>query len=222
MKVIAINGSPRKESNTGLLLKRVCERLEKHGIETEIMQIGGKPVRGCLACGKCFENKDNQCIIKNDQMNDVIAKMIEADGILLGSPTFFSDVSTEMKALIDRAGYVTLANGSNLAGKVGAAVSAVRRGGSQHTINTMHHFFSISQMPIATSTYWNMAYGAKFGEVEHDIEGMQTMDNLGENMAWLMKCIDASKGTVAPPEIDRSKQMNFIRVEAEVDVKSDD
>ncbi|MDF7826351.1 flavodoxin family protein [Pontiellaceae bacterium B12227] len=215
MKVVAINGSPRKESNTQLLLERVCRRLEKHGIETEIVKIGGKPLRGCMACGKCFENQDNLCIIKNDVMNDVIAKMIDADGIILGSPTYFSDVSTEMKALIDRAGYVTLANGSVLAGKVGAAVSAVRRGGSQHTINTMHHFFSISQMPIATSSYWNMVYGAACGEVEHDVEGMQTMDNLGENMAWLIKSLDAAKGTVPPPNIDRSQQMNFIRLEAE-------
>lgn len=215
MKVIAINGSPRKESNTNLLLKRVCDRPSTHGIETEIVRIGGKPLRGCLACGKCFETQDNQCIIKNDVMNEVIARMIAADGILLGSPTYFSDVTAEMKALIDRAGYVTLANGSNLAGKVGAAVSAVRRGGSQHTINTMHHFFSISQMPIATSSYWNMVYGAASGEVEHDVEGMQTMDNLAENMAWLMKSIDAGKGTVPPPNIDRSKQMNFIRTEAE-------
>ena len=163
----------------------------------------------------CFSNKDRKCIIHTDELNEVIAAMIEADGILLGSPTYFSDVSTEMKALIDRAGYVTLANGSCLAGKVGAAVSAVRRAGAQHTINTMHHFFSISQMPIATSTYWNMSYGAAKGETVHDVEGMQTMDNLGENMAWLLKSIAAGKGTVPPPEIDRSRQMNFIRLEAE-------
>lgn len=215
MKVLAINGSPRKESNTQLLLERVCRRLEKHGIATEIVKIGGKLLRGCTACGLCFKNQDRRCIIQTDDLNDVIAKMIEADGIILGSPTYFSDVSTEMKALIDRAGYVTLANGSLLAGKVGAAVTAVRRAGAQHVINTMHHLFSISQMPIATSTYWNMGYGAAIGETEHDIEGMQTMDNLGENMAWLLKCIDHSNGTIAPPEIDRSKQMNFIRLEAD-------
>lgn len=214
MKVIAINGSPRKESNAQRLLQRVCDRLTVHGIETEIIQIGGKPMRGCLACGKCFENLDNQCIIKNDAINGVIAKMIEADGIILGSPTYFSDVTMEMKALIDRAGYVTLANGSNLAGKVGAAVASVRRGGAQHAINTMHHFFSISQMPIATSSYWNFVYGAASGEVEQDVEGMQTLDNLAENMAWLLKCIEAGKGTVPAPNIDRSKQMNFIREEA--------
>jgi multimeric flavodoxin WrbA len=215
MKVVAINGSPRKDGNTNTLLTRVCSRLEQHGIETEIIRIGGKAVRGCTACGMCFKNQDRLCIIKTDELNEVIGKMIEADGILLGSPTYFSDVSAEMKALIDRAGYVTLANGSCLAGKVGAAVSAVRRAGAQHTINTMHHFFSISQMPIATSTYWNISYGAAKGETEHDIEGMQTMDNLGENMAWLLKSIEAGKGIVSPPDIDRSKQMNFIRLEAE-------
>ncbi len=215
MKVIAINGSPRKQSNTQLLLERVCRRLEKHGIETEIIRIGGQPLRGCLACGKCFENQDGTCIIKNDIMNGVIAKMVEADGILLGSPTYFSDVSTEMKALIDRAGYVTLANGEQLRGKVGAAVAAVRRAGAQHVINSMHHFFSIQQMPIATSSYWNMGYGAAAGEVEYDSEGMQTMDNLAENMAWLLKLIEAGKDTVPLPETDRSQQMNFIRLEAE-------
>lgn len=215
MKVIAINGSPRKGGNTELLLKRVCQRLEKHGIETEIVQIGGQPVRGCLACGKCFENQDRQCIIKNDFVNATITKMIEADGILLGSPTYFSDMSTEMKALIDRAGYVTLANGSCLAGKVGAAVSAVRRAGAQHTINSMHHLFSISQMPIATSSYWNMGFGTSPKESRYDIEGMQTMDNLAENMAWLLKCIAAGKEDIPAPKIDRSAQMNFIRLEAE-------
>jgi multimeric flavodoxin WrbA len=215
MKVIAINGSPRKDGNTHTLLARVCARLEQHGIETEIIRIGGKAIRGCTACGMCFKNQDRQCIIITDELNDVIAKMIAADGILLGSPTYFSDVSTEMKALIDRAGYVTLANGSCLAGKIGAAVSAVRRAGAQHAINTMHHFFSISQMPIATSTYWNMSYGAAKGETEHDVEGIQTMDNLGENMAWLMKSIEAARETVPPPQIDRSKQMNFIRLEAD-------
>ena len=215
MKVIAINGSPRAGGNTETLLKRVCARLEKHDIETEIVQVGGKPVRGCTACGACFKTQDKLCILKEDAINDVIAKMIEAGGILLGSPTYFSDVSAEMKALIDRAGYVTLANGSCLAGKVGAAVSAVRRAGAQHAINTMHHFFSISQMPIATSTYWNMGFGAARNETEHDTEGIQTMDNLGENMAWLLKCIEAGKGTVPAPDIDRSNQMNFIRLEAE-------
>lgn len=215
MKVVAFNGSPRKEGNTHTLLRRVCDRLEKHGIETEIVKIGGKPVRGCLACGKCFETQDRECIIKNDFVNDCVAKMIEADGILLGSPTYFADMSTEMKALIDRVGYVTLANGSLLKGKVGASVASVRRGGSIHAMNSMNHFFTISQMVIPGSSYWNMGYGMAQGESQFDIEGMQTMDNLGENMAWIMKCIEASKGIVPAPDTHNEKQMNFIRVEGE-------
>ncbi|WP_372797204.1 flavodoxin family protein [Pontiella sp.] len=215
MKVIAIDGSPRKGGNTEALLKRVCDRLNTHGIETEIIKIGGELLSGCTACGACFKTKNKRCIIYNDPMNEWMEKIFEADGILLGSPTYFSDVTMEMKALIDRLGYVAIANDQALANKVGAAVTAVRRAGAQHTLDTMNHLFSILQMPIATSSYWNIGYGAAKGEAEHDVEGMQTMDNLAENMAWLMKCIEAGKGTVPPPKIDRSQQMNFIRLEAE-------
>ncbi|MDZ8118193.1 flavodoxin family protein [Pontiella agarivorans] len=215
MKVVAINGSPRKGGNTEALLKRVCERLNTHGIETEIIKIGGELLSGCTACGACFKTKNKRCIIYNDPMNEWMEKMFEADGILLGSPTYFSDVTMEMKALIDRLGYVAIANDQALANKVGAAVTVARRAGAQHTLNTMNHLFSILQMPIATSSYWNIGYGAASGEAEHDVEGLQTMDNLAENMAWLMKSIEAGKGTVPPPNIDRSQQMNFIRLEAE-------
>jgi multimeric flavodoxin WrbA len=215
MKVVAFNGSPRKGGNTEALLKRVCDRLEKHGIETEIIKVGGELLSGCTACGACFKTQNMSCIIYNDDMNSWIKKMVEADGILLGSPTYFSDMTPEMKTLIDRAGYVTLANGSALKGKVGAAVSSARRGGSINTINSMSNFFTISQMIIPGSSYWNMGYGAARGEAEQDVEGMQTMDNLGENMAWIMKCIDAAKATIPFPENDRSQQMSFIRAEAE-------
>ena len=215
MKVVAFNGSPRKGGNTNALLTRVCARLEQHGIETEIIKIGGELLSGCTACGACFKTKNMSCIIYNDPVNEWITKMVEADGILLGSPTYFADMTPEMKVLIDRAGYVTLANGSALAGKVGASVACARRAGTMHTINSMNHFFTISQKIVPGHHYWNMGYGAARGESEQDVEGMQTMDNLAENMAWIMKCIDAGKGTVAPPDIDRSKQMNFIRQEAE-------
>lgn len=215
MKVVAFNGSPRKGGNTEALLKRVCARLEKHGIETEVIKIGGELLSGCTACGACFKTKNMSCVIYNDPLNEWITKMVEADGILLGSPTYFADMTPEMKTLIDRAGYVTLANGSALKGKVGAAVSSVRRAGSINAINSMSNFFTISQMIIPGSSYWNMGYGAARGESEHDVEGMQTMDNLGENMAWIMKCIEASKGTVPPPETNTSEQMNFIRLEGE-------
>ncbi|MCF7849930.1 MAG: flavodoxin family protein [Kiritimatiellales bacterium] len=211
MKVVAFNGSPRKGGNTELLLKRTCERLETHGIETEIVQLGGIAVRGCLACGKCYENQDRRCVIKNDPINDCIEKMLEADGILLGSPTYFADVSAEMKALIDRAGYVTLANGHLLKGKVGAAVVAVRRAGAMHVFDSINHFFTISQMVIPGSSYWNIGYGMAPAETLQDAEGLQTMDNLGENMAWIMKCIEAGKGNVPDPETDTTQRTNFIR-----------
>lgn len=215
MKVVAIDGSPRKGGNTATLIKRVCDRLEQHGIETETIKIGGELLSGCTACGACFKTKNNRCIIFNDPMNEWMETMFAADGILLGSPTYFSDVTMEMKALIDRFGYVAAANKGSMAGKVGAALTTARRTGAQHTLDTMHHLFSVLQMPIATSTYWNVAFGAAREEAEHDAEGLQTMDNLAENMAWLMKCIDAGKETVPPPNIETSNYTNFVRIETE-------
>jgi len=211
MKVVAFNGSPRKGGNTELLLKRVCERLEKHNIETELVQLGGHTIHGCMACFKCFEIRNRQCIMKKDPVNEYIEKMVEADGILLGSPTYFADVSAEMKALIDRAGLVSLANGHLLKCKVGAAVMAVRRAGAIHVFDSINHFFTISQMIIPGSSYWNTGFGQVPGETLQDAEGLQTMDNLAENMAWIMKCIEAGKGVVPDPKTDTSRQTNFIR-----------
>ncbi len=188
MKVLGISSSPRKGGNTEYLISKVFEPLEAAGIETELVRVAAHPVRGCIACRKCFENQDRQCVLQ-DGLNDVIAKMIEADGILLGSPTYFADVNAEMKALIDRAGYVCLANGGLLRRKVGAAVVAVRRGGATHVFDSMNHLFQISQMVIATGTYWNMGYGREKGEVADDEEGMRNMQVLGENMAWLLKAL---------------------------------
>lgn len=187
MKVLAINGSPRKGGNTEIQLKKVLAELEKEGIETELVQIGGKAIRGCMACGKCFENQDKKCVISKDPINEIMQKMDEADGILLGSPTYFTDVTTEMKAVIDRCGYIALANGALLKHKVGAAVVAVRRGGATHVFDTMNHFFQINQMFLVGSTYWNMCYGRNPGEVNNDEEGMKNMENLGQSMAYLLK-----------------------------------
>ncbi len=150
------------------------------------MQLAGKTLRGCTACGKCFENQNGKCVIP-DAAGECIEKMMEADGIILGSPTYFADVTAEMKGLIDRAGYVGKANGSAYKGKVGAAVVAVRRAGSIHAFDTINHFFQIEEMIIPGSTYWNIGIGREPGEVENDEEGMQTMANLGKNMAWLLK-----------------------------------
>lgn len=189
MKVVAFNGSARKKGNTEALIRRVFEEFEKEGIETELVQLSGKTLRGCIACMKCFENKDQRCAVSDDDMNFCIGKMHEADGIILGSPTYFADVSAEMKALIDRAGMVAIANDYMFKRKPGAAVVAVRRAGSIHAFDTMNHFFTIGQMIIPGSSYWNMGFGLEKEEVKSDKEGMETMRHLGENMAWLMKKI---------------------------------
>jgi multimeric flavodoxin WrbA len=187
MKVVAFNGSPRADGNTAILLGYVLRELEKEGIETELVQVGGTDIRGCRACYRCAARKDRRCAEHDDAANGFIEKMIEADGILLGSPTYFTDVSAEMKALIDRAGLVTRFNGDLLQRKAGAAVVAVRRAGAIHAFDTMNHFFLIGQMIVPGSTYWNLGIGRERGEVERDAEGIRTMQALGQNMAWLLK-----------------------------------
>ncbi len=187
MKVVAFNGSARKDGNTAILIREVFSELDAEGITTEMVQLAGKTIRGCTACGKCFENKNNRCAINNDFANECIEKMLEADGIILGSPTYFADVSTEMKALIDRAGFVARANQDMLRRKVGAAVVAVRRAGAIHAFDSINHFFLIGQMIMVGSSYWNMGFGLSKGDVEQDQEGLETMRTLGRNMAWLLK-----------------------------------
>lgn len=190
MKVVAFNGSPRRNGNTVTLLNEIFKILQKEGIETEMIQLGNKPVHGCTACGKCKEVQNGKCHIKNDHLNMCIEKMEKADGIIIGSPVYFADVTPEVKALIDIAGYVTRANGHTLKRKVGAGVVAVRRGGALHTFETINNFFLINQIIVPGSSYWNFAFGRNPGEVLNDEEGMQTMKTLGENMAWLLKKID--------------------------------
>ena len=187
MKVVAFNGSPRKDGNTATLIKRVLGELEKEGIETELVQLGGRKIHGCIACYKCFENRNRRCSVTTDVLNECIEKMLDADGIIFGSPTYFANVTTEMKALIDRTGLVAKANGGMLKRKVGAAVVAVRRAGAIHAFNSMNHFFLIGQMIVPGSSYWNLAVGLQPGDVEEDEEGMGTMKALGENMAWVLK-----------------------------------
>jgi multimeric flavodoxin WrbA len=189
MKVVAFNGSARKNGNTAILVNHVFQELQKQGIETELVQLAGKKIQGCIACYKCFENKDQRCSVTNDILNSCIEKMIQADGIILASPTYFANISTELKALIDRAGLTNMANGGMFKRKVGAAVVAVRRGGSIHAFNAINHFFFISQMMVPGSNYWNMGFGLDKGDVEKDEEGLGTMKVLGENMAWLLKKI---------------------------------
>jgi multimeric flavodoxin WrbA len=190
MKVIAINGSARKDGNTAILLRRVLKVLEPEGIETELIQLAGQEIHGCTACSVCFKAKNKQCKIVNDNVNSYIEKMAAADGIILGSPTYFSMMSSEMKALIDRAGFVGLAN-SLFKRKVGAAVVAVRRAGAIPTFDAINHFFLINEMIVPGSSYWNIGIGMNKGDVEKDEEALKTMDDLGKNMAWLLKKINA-------------------------------
>ncbi|NLI93165.1 MAG: flavodoxin family protein [Peptococcaceae bacterium] len=190
MKVVAFNGSPRKNGNTAQSIKIVLEQLEKEGIETELVQLGGRKVFGCLACGKCRENKDNRCARQDDEMNDFIQKMQEADGIIIGSPTYFSNVATEVKALIDRCGYVNRSNGGEmLRGKVGTAVVSARRAGANFTYAAINFFFGIAEMVIVSSNYWNMTLSLLPGDIQKDAEGIKTFETLGKNMAKLLKQI---------------------------------
>lgn len=191
MKVVAFNGSARKGGNTATLLKQVLEEIAKEGIETELIELAGRAVPGCIACYKCFERKNRQCAVDNDIINEAIARMSEADGILLGSPTYFADVSASMKGLIERCGMVSRANGDMFKRKVGAGVVAVRRAGASHVFSSLNNFFTIGQMIIVGSSYWNIGIGRDPGEVLNDQEGIKTMQDLGRNMAWLIKKIKA-------------------------------
>ena len=192
MKVIAFNGSPRAKGNTQTALGIVCGELEKEGIETEIVRIGHKLVRGCLACYECYKTKDGTCSNKKDDVNDWIAKMIAADGIILASPTYVSNVSAPTKALIDRACLVVRASGSLLRRKVGTSVTAVRRAGALPAFDAMNHFFTIAEMMVVGSSYWNLAIGREPGDILKDEEGVKTFQTLGQNMAWLLQKVNAS------------------------------
>jgi multimeric flavodoxin WrbA len=188
MKVIAFNGSPRRDGNTATLLAAALRELESQGIETELVHLIG-PLSGCKACFKCKEKKNGRCIQDKDMINQCIEKMAAADGIIIGSPTHFADLTPETKALIDRAGFVAMANGYMFKRKVGAAVVAVRRAGAIHVFDSINHLFLISQMIIAGSSYWNIGMGLEERDVERDQEGLATMRTLGQNMGWLLKKI---------------------------------
>jgi multimeric flavodoxin WrbA len=187
MKVVAVNGSAREGGNTAMLLQAVFAPLQAAGIECELIELAGKDVRGCTACGACGKAKDRKCHGRRDFGNEVIAALDSADAILLGSPVYFADVTSELKAIIDRAGYVSRANGNMYARKPGAAVVAVRRAGAIHAFDTINHFFTIGEMLIVGSSYWNVGHGRNKGEVAADEEGMGTMLRLGENLAWLLE-----------------------------------
>jgi multimeric flavodoxin WrbA len=196
MKVLGINGSPRKGGNTELLIREVFKSLEAKGIKTEFFQLGGKKVNGCIACMKCRKAADGRCHQKNDVINQCIERMLKAGAIIIGSPVYFADLTAQTKAFIEVAGYAIRGAGNPLKHKPGAAVIAVRRAGAIHALDSINHFFLINEMIIPGSSYWNISVGREKGEVLKDEEGMNTMKMLGENMAWLLdKIKDKSKKT---------------------------
>lgn len=211
MNVVAFNGSPNKEGNTWNALKMVTTELEADGIETEIVHVGNKLIRGCVACYQCVKNKNEQCVLPGDEVNEWVQKMKKADGIILGSPVHYSAIGGTMKSFLDRAFFVTGVNDSMLRHKVGASVVAVRRSGGLPTFDQLNNFLNYAEMLIPTSNYWNVIHGRTPGEVLQDLEGVQIMRVLGRNMAWLMKLVENGKGRVAAPEREAKIFMNFIR-----------
>lgn len=211
MKVAAFNGSPNKNGNTYHAIRMVADALEKEGIATEIIHVGNKAVRGCLACGQCVKKKNEQCIQSEDPVNEWIQKMKEADGLIFGSPVHFAAMAGTMKSFMDRAFYVAGVNNGLLRHKVGASVVAVRRSGGLPAFNQLNNFIVYSEMLMPASNYWNVIHGTRPGEAVKDEEGAQIMRTLGNNMAWLMKLVEHGKATIAPPERENKIYMNFIR-----------
>jgi len=210
MKVVAFNGSPKKEGNTYHAINLVGEELNKEGIEIEIINVGSKSIRACMACGKCAENRNEKCII-DDEANEWIQKMKEADGIILGSPVYYSSIAGNLKGFLDRAFFVSGANGGLFRHKVGASVVAVRRSGGIPTFHQLNNYIMYSEMLVPTSNYWNVIHGRMPGEVLQDEEGVQIMRVLGKNMAWLLKLVKNGEGNVEPPAQEVKIQTSFIR-----------
>lgn len=209
MKVIAINGSPKENGNTYHAIKIVTDELENQGIEAEIIQVGNKNIRGCLACGGCAQNKNEKCVI-NDEVNEAIQKMKAADGILIGSPVYYASIAGTMKCFLDRAFYVAGAGNDGLfRHKVGASIAVARRSGEVATFDHLNHYFTVSEMFLIPSRYWNVIHGRLQGEVLQDEEGVQTMRVLAKNMAFLIKSIDKNKSEL--PEKEVKIMTNFIR-----------
>ena len=202
MKVLLINGSPHKQGNTFLALSEVAKQLEKNCIESEILQIGTKPVRGCIACGTCKAKGENRCVFDDDLCNQAIAKMAEADALIIGSPVYYGQPNGTLTSLVQRMLY---AGGVLLQNKPAAAVAVCRRGGATAALQTMTMPFQIMNMPLVTSQYWNIVYGRMEGEAALDAEGMQTMRTLADNMAWMLQ------NTTKKPEREPRQAMHFIR-----------
>jgi multimeric flavodoxin WrbA len=209
MKVIALNGSPHKNGNTAYALQVAGKALQEEGIDFEVVEIGGNHIRGCIACNKCSDNEDGKCGITTDILNETLLRMKEADGIILASPVYYSGIAGTMKCFLDRAFYVASSNGGWFRHKVGASVVAVRRTGGSLTFNALNQYLSISEMLIPTSNYWNVIHGLVPGDAAKDAEGIQIMQTLGKNMAWMLKMREQTKGI--EPRQEEKVFTNFIR-----------
>jgi multimeric flavodoxin WrbA len=195
MKVVAFSGSARKDGNTAILVREIFQKLVQQGLETELVQLAGIEIKACLACYRCFENKDQHCSVEDDELNQFIDKMLAAEGIILASPTYIGDVTSIIKALIDRAGMVSRANDNMLRRKVGAAVAVASWGGAIHTFDSLNHFFLIGEMIVVGSSNWNLGFGREKGQVLQDQKSLETMRTLGRNMAWLLNNIHTEKAS---------------------------
>ena len=206
MKVILLNGSPKSSGNTFIALNEVSESLNAEGIDTEIVHVGSKPIRGCLACGQC--NNLKECVTR-DLVNDVLAKFKDADGLIVGSPVYYASPAGTLISFLDRLFFSAKFDKTM---KVGASVAVARRGGTTATFDVLNKYFTISNMPIVSSNYWNNVHGAAPGEAKEDAEGLQTMRRLGKNMAFLIKAIRLAKESIPLPTLDEQRQItNFIR-----------
>jgi multimeric flavodoxin WrbA len=211
MKVLAINGSPHGQGNTARALAILGEVLEGEGIGLEVIHVGNKVIRGCIDCGECGKRRNGSCVFDDDPVNGAIAKMREADGIVLASPVHYSGVAGAMKSFLDRAFYVAGSSGGLFRNKVGAALVAVRRSGGSSSLDCLYHYLSYSEMVLATSNYWNIVHGTGPGEVDQDAEGVQIVQVLGANMAWLLKMREATKESLPPPPRQKKVMTNFVR-----------
>lgn len=205
MKVLLVNGSPKANGNTARALAKVAEQLNAEGIDTEVFQLGAKPIRDCIGCGQCGK-LDCRCTFDDDVVNELIAAAEQADGFVFGSPVYYAHPSGRILSALDRAFY---AGSKAFAHKPGAAVAVARRGGTSTTFDVLNKYFTINQMPVVASTYWNNVFGAMPGEAAQDAEGLATMRNIGKNMAWILRCIEAGKaaGIEAPPSRSRQDQL---------------
>lgn len=205
MKVIAINGSPKPKGNTYLSLKTVCDELEARGLETEIIHVGNMEIKGCIACGRC---KEGYCVHNNDRLNEIVEKIYEADGLILGSPVYYASIAGTMKSFLDRLFYP---NRGRMRLKIGASIAVLRRSGGVTTFDQLNNYFLISEMMIAPSYYWNAIHGGAPGEVSQDLEGVSVLKNLANNMSWMLKIKEYSKEVFPVPDAEPRAWTNFIR-----------